>query len=137
MNGDRCSSKAPRVVAAAGLAAMALALGACGSSIKPATGSRGRVDDPRTTQNNHVACLRAAHLQVQEVGQTKLQIGAPPAGPTVVFTPTAGAAQYDQMSGQARYQGAEVIGSALLYPNQGSESELNLVETCLAKGVSG
>lgn len=138
MNRGAGSSKSHRLLlVAAGVAAMALALAACGGSVKPATGSRGKVDDPRTTQTNHVTCLRDAHLKVQEVGKTGLQIGAPPAGPTVVFTPTPGAAQYDQMSGQAKYQGAEVIGSALLYPNQGSESELQVVENCLAEGVSG
>jgi hypothetical protein len=132
-------AKGPRLVAASGLVVMVLALGACGGSIsvKPAAGSRGRVDDPRTTQTNHVKCLRDKHLSVQEVGRTGLQIGAAPAGPRVVFAPTPGAAQYDQMSGNSAYQGAEVIGSALLYPNQGSESELNTVEDCLAKGVTG
>jgi hypothetical protein len=30
-----------------------------------------------------------------------------------------------------------VIGSALLYPNQASDAELNQIETCLAQGVSG
>jgi hypothetical protein len=113
----------------------ALALSACGTAVKPATGSRGRIDDPRTTKNNHVRCLRDDHLPVQEVGQTGLQIGALPAGPTVVFAPTPGAAQAQQI--QAQEQGAEVIGSALLYPNQASDSELQTIEDCLAKGVSG
>jgi len=132
-------AKGPRLVAASGVGAMALALGACGGSVsvKPPAGSRGRVDDPRTTKTNHVKCLRDKHLSVQEVGQTKLQIGPAPGGPRVVFTPTPGAAQYDQISGNGAYQGAEVIGSALLYPNQGSESELKSVEDCLAKGVTG
>jgi hypothetical protein len=126
---------AGKLLAASSVAA--IALGACGASVKPATGSRGRVDDPRTTKTNHVKCLQDSHLAVQEVGHTGLQIGAAPAGPSVVFVPTPGAAQYDQMSGNRAYQGAEVIGSALLYPNQGSETELKVIEDCLAKGVSG
>lgn len=115
-----------------------LALAACGSTaVHPSSngGSRGKIDDPRTARADRVACLRSDHLPVQPVGLTNLQIGAPPTGPRVVFTPTSGAAQAAQIEGQA--QGAEVIGSALLYPNQGSDSELAQIETCLTQGVSG
>ncbi len=128
---------------AAAFTVAAVGLSACGSirvqpvappgSSKPV--SHGRVDDPRTTKNNRVRCLQQAHLPVQEVGATGLQIGPPPAGPTVVFAPTPGAAQARQIEGQE--QGAEVIGSALLYPNQGSDAELGKIETCLAQGVPG
>jgi hypothetical protein len=79
--------------------------------------------------------MRNQNLPVQEVGATGLQIGALPAGPTVVFAPTPGVAQGQQI--QAAQQGAEVIGSALLYPNQASDAELSKIETCLSKGVSG
>ncbi len=72
---------------------------------------------------------------VVKVGQTGLQIGTPPAGPSISFQPTPGAAQELQIEGQVA--GAEVIGSALLYPNQASEQELGTVEDCLAKGVLG
>ena len=121
----------------------AVALAGCGAiQVKPvaATGSprmvsRGRIDDPRTSKNDHVRCLRQQHLTVREVGQTGLQIGTQPGGPSVVFTPTAGAAQADQI--RARDPGAEVIGSALLFPNQAPDTELMVVEDCLAKGVTG
>ena len=79
--------------------------------------------------------MRDKGLPVQEFGQTGIQIGAAPAGPRVVFTPSPGSAQGDQI--EARVQGAEVIGAALLYPNQGSDAELNQIETCLTQGVSG
>jgi hypothetical protein len=52
-----------------------------------------------------------------------------------VFTPTPGAAQRDQIVGGA--QAAEVIGSALVYPNQGSGPVLSVIEACLAHGVQG
>jgi hypothetical protein len=126
----------PKLTVASVLVAVALA--ACGSTAVHsgvAGSSRGKVDDPRTTKVDYVGCLRNDHLPVQDIGQTGLQIGALPAGPRVVFTPTDGAAQAAQIEGQA--QGAEVIGSALLYPNQGSDAELNQIETCLAQGVSG
>ena len=123
-----------KLLAASCLAVLALA--ACGSTaVHPGGAGHGKVDDPRTAKSDHVACIRGDHLPVQEVGLTGLQIGAPPGGPRVVFTPTAGAAQADQIQAQA--QGAEVIGSALLYPHQASEAELGVIETCLGHGVTG
>lgn len=130
-----------KLVVASGLAA--LALSACGSiTVKPTSASgipasRGRIDDPRTTKNNHVACLRQAGLSVAKIGAANLQVGAPGSGPMVLFTPSPGAAQADQIQGYRWAQGAEVIGSALVYPNQASDSELGKVEGCVAKGVSG
>ena len=118
-----------------------LVLAACGAKQNPSAGSvpptattagHARLDDPRT---KHLACLRDHKIPVQNVGQTGLQIGTPPSGPTVQFTPTPGAAQADQIQGRA--PGAEVIGSALLYPNQAPDQLLSQVETCLAQGVKG
>ncbi len=97
--------------------------------------SRGKVDSPLTDMHDHLGCLRGAHLAVHEVSPTTLQVDALPTGPTVVFTPTAGAAQAAQIDGSA--QGAEVIGTALLYPNQGSATELTSIEDCLDQGVQG
>lgn len=122
-----------------------LAVAGCGGAVKvqPTASansttlvSRGKVDSPLTDVHNHLDCLRDDdHLAVQVLSATKLQVGPAPAGPTIVFTPTAGAAQAQQIDGTA--QGAEVIGTALLYPNQGSESELTGIEDCLAQGVQG
>lgn len=110
----------------------ALVLSACSvTANKPA--GRGQVSDPRT-QAGRLDCLRAHHLPVTEVGATGLQIGQPPGGPTIRFTPSTGAAEAVQLEGQA--QGAEVIGSALVYPNRGSDSELGVIENCVAAGVS-
>jgi hypothetical protein len=72
---------------------------------------------------------------VLEFGRVWLQIGTKPYGPTVQFTPTPGAAQEVQIGGQV--ESAEVIGSALLYPNQASDALLQKVEDCMAKGVTG
>lgn len=125
------------------LALVATSLAGCGavnvhptaSSSSTSLTSRGRVDSPLTDVHDHLDCLRDAHLAVHEVGPTQLRIGALPTGASVVFTPTAGAAQAEQIDGSA--QGAEVIGSALLYPNQASEDELMKIEDCLAQGVQG
>jgi hypothetical protein len=109
----------------------ALALSACSVTANRPAG-RGRVADPRT-QAGRLDCLRAHHLPVTEVGPTGLQIGQLPAGPTIHFTPSTGAGEAAQLDGQA--QGAEVIGSALLYPNRASDSELGVIENCMARGV--
>lgn len=131
-----------KLVLVSSLAAVALA--GCGGAVqvKPTTppgatklASRGVVDDPRTHNPDRLACLRADGFQVSETGRTGLQIGPPPTGPSVTFAPTPGAAQADQIEGLV--QGAEVIGSALLYPHQASGSALEKIENCLAEGVSG
>jgi len=123
---------------AAGIAA--LVLSGCGSGAGSADSaaqhpSRGRVDDPRTRAPNHLQCLRDHHLPVRTLGATGMQIGQPPAGPMIVFEPTATIAEGDQI--QAREQGAEAIGNALLYPNQAPDAELKTVEDCLSAGVTG
>jgi len=136
----------PSAKLAAAIVLSALSLSACGISSKPeagtpkaiANGHKG-LDDPRT---KHTACLRQDHipftLQERTVAGKVLpsfQVGTAPSGPTVSFEPTPGDAQGIQIQGGA--QGAEVIGSALLYPNQAPNGLLTMVEGCVAKGVSG
>jgi hypothetical protein len=118
----------------AGFALLATLAG-CSAS-KPARG-RGMVDSPITTKTNHLTCLQQEHLPVQVTSPISLQIGPLPNGPTVVFQPTPGTAQGVQIKGYGATQGAEVIGSAQLYPNGADDGELKQIETCLAKGVSG
>jgi hypothetical protein len=134
-----------KVVIACALAA--LSLSACGTTHKPlagtpgvatAPGIRGKVDNPATSNPNRVACIKAAGLPVTQAtfnGDPGLQIGSAPSGPSVTFLATPGAAQYAQIAGTA--QGAEVVGASLLYPNQGSDSELKKIEDCLSHGVTG
>ena len=121
----------------------ALALAGCGAvdvhTAQPSGSttlvSRGKIDSPLTSMRNHLGCLRDAHLAVHVVSPIRLQVDSRPGGPTIVFTATDGASQADQIDGTA--QGAEVIGTALLYPNSGSEEELKMIEDCLAQGVQG
>ena len=114
-----------------------LAVSACGSSVKPATGSRGKVDDPRTAHSNHITCLTQHHLPVQKVGLNEILVGPQPSGPRIVFEPTPGMAQGAQISGSRSEQGAEVIGSALVYPNAASDNETKVIENCVAAGITG
>jgi hypothetical protein len=119
----------------AGLLAVTWLLSGCSSVAKPPQG-HGRVDSPITNSPDRVACLRSAHLPVRVVGPTALRIGSPPAGARVTFEPTPGAAQALQIEGDRSAQGAEVIGAALLYPNQASAGELTQIENCLSQGVT-
>jgi hypothetical protein len=79
--------------------------------------------------------MLAQNLPVTQVGNTGLRIGTAPGSATVEYLPTPGAAQQAQISGQV--QGAEVIGAALLYPNQAPDAQLAQVEGCLSGGVQG
>jgi hypothetical protein len=138
-----------RAKPAAAAAVAALVLSACGSTAKPVAGSagtqtqassRGKVDDPRTNNPNHVKCLQQHHLPVTEIeisGLPSLQIGTTPSSPAVMFVATPGIAQGAVIQGLKWAQGAEVIGSSLLFPNDGSDSELKTIEDCLSKGVTG
>lgn len=125
----------PRL-APAYVGAIALLVAGCGQAVNPAHG-RGVLDSPLTTKTNHLKCLRNQHLPIQVTSPTSVQIGPLPSGPTVHFMPTPGAAQALQITGSTQAQGAEVIGSALLYPHGASDGELKQIETCLGNGVSG
>jgi len=118
----------------------ALVLSACGATNNPEAGTisptattagRAKLDDPRTM---HVECLQQAKIPVTEVGKAWLQINAP-GSPKVLFASTPGGAQWLQIDSQV--QGAEVIGSALLYPERASDSLLTTIENCLDQGVKG
>jgi hypothetical protein len=123
--------QAKRLVAVLGAVTL---LSGCATTAKPPRG-RGQVDSPLTNDPNRVACLRAAHLPVQEVGRATLQIGPLPAGATIRFQPTPGLAEGLQLQGVRSAQGAEVIGAALLYPHQAPDSQVTAIENCLAAGI--
>jgi len=125
----------PHAKSAAALGAAAVLLCGCSSSVKPPQG-RGKVEDPRSAAySNYYGCLLSQHLPAQKVGQVGIQVGSLPAGPTVQFLPTPSAAQAAQIEGQPQYEGAEVVGAALLYPHGGTDSELAKIEDCLSSGV--
>ncbi|HET9720906.1 MAG TPA: hypothetical protein VFP55_12575 [Solirubrobacteraceae bacterium] len=135
-----------KLAAAGGLLAVTSCVSACGIQAKPvagtvrldhAPGNHSLVSDPRTP---YISCLHHAGFTVTKFvdGPQKLrslQINTAPAGPTVVFEPTPGIAEGDQM--KAEEEAAEVIGSALIYPNHASDSLMQKVDTCLAHNVKG
>ena len=128
---------------AAAAVAVVLALSACGSTTKYVAGTpqataqvKKGLNDPRT---KHIKCLRADHvtdIHKQTIdGLPSFQVGVKPSGPTVEFLATPGMSQGSQIAGQE--QGAERIGSAMLFPNDAGPKLLHKVETCTALGVSG
>jgi hypothetical protein len=129
-----------KIAAVCGLIAMSLS--GCGVASKPEAGSaqaatvaHHELADPRT---KHVKCLKADHIPYTEKtvnGYPSIQIGRPPSGPLAEFTATPGAAQNVQIEGRA--QGAMVIGSALVFPNQASDALMQKVDKCMTEGVSG
>jgi hypothetical protein len=124
--------------------AVAMSLSACGVASKPEAGSaqaatkshqQQHQTDPRT---KHVKCLAQHHVAYRlETVDThpSVQVGTRPTGPFTEFLATPGAAQYAQITGQA--QGAEVIGSALVYPYQAPNRLMAIVEKCMSLGVTG
>jgi hypothetical protein len=148
-----CHMSAVKVAVACGL--VALLVSACGIAPKPEAGApllrklartdhlrtlpgfHGLRDDPLVT---HVRCLRQAKIRFHEY-RTKqhdlpaIQVGTLPQGPTIIFYPTPGIAEGLQIMGEE--QGAEVIGSALLYPNGATGNKLTKIENCTATGVTG
>jgi hypothetical protein len=133
----RATARSSPIAMVALLCGAAIALSACGSSVKPTTGSRGKIDDPRTAHTNHVKCLTNHHLHVQKVGLNEILVEPQLSGPRIVFEPTPGMAQGAQISGSRTEQGAEVIGSALVYPNAASDKETKVVENCISEGIVG
>jgi hypothetical protein len=132
-----------KLVMACGLAA--LTLSGCGIAAKPLAGTpdllknhgnHAKLDDQR---HSHYVCLKDHGLPVKALsgpgGEPEIQVGSPPSGPRLVFLATPGAAQWEQIEGQA--QGAMVVGSALVYPNGASDSEMQTVASCAAIGVTG
>jgi hypothetical protein len=122
-------------VATAAVCLTALAASACGSAVKSATSSRGKIDNPATAKANRIQCLTDKHIPVRQVSLNELWLGPQPASPRVVFDATEGAAQGVQIHDQD--PGAEVIGAALLFPDQAPGKELSVIENCLSKGVKG
>jgi hypothetical protein len=134
---------------AAACALVAVSLSGCGIASKPeagsaqaATNAKHSLADPRT---KHIRCLTEDHIPftegtvkngwTQPAGDPSIQIGHAPSGPLAVFAATPGAAQNVQIEGKA--EGAMVIGSALVFPNQASDAFMQKVDKCMTLGVSG
>jgi hypothetical protein len=107
--------------------ACALALGGigCGSQSKPAAGG----PNPNDKRAVALACIRDQQgLDAHLTGQKSIKVDGA-GGPRVEFLLSGGEAEGRQFQGDA--QGAEQIGSALLFVNAANDDQLKKIETCL------
>jgi hypothetical protein len=127
---------------------MAVLISGCGIAAKPQAGTphlltkpgfHGVYDDQRPTRT---ACLKrhdvafTTYLTKRKVNgvRTNLQaVKIDKGGASVIFYPDANIAEGQEIMGQAL--GAELIGAALLYPENTSGGTLTKVENCIALGV--
>jgi hypothetical protein len=110
-------------------AAIAAALLAAGCGSDGGSPSAGGAPNPNDTRGVALACItNEKNLEARLVGKKSIQVGGPD-GARVEFFVTSGEAEGLQFQGQA--QGAEQVGSALLFVNSASEHQLDLVEQCL------
>jgi hypothetical protein len=86
--------------------------------------------NPADKQRATLECLDEKGVDAGPTGRHDIQVGEPPDGPLVRFYLTSGEAEAAQFKGRA--EGAEHIGSALLYARGGSDELLEDVENCLA-----
>ncbi len=121
---------------------MCVVISGCGATAKPEVGSSAanayQQTRLATLSPRRVAfsCLLDHHIAAVNVtstdGHPVIQAGPLPAGPTIVYEPTAGYAEGLKITGQA--QGAELINNVLLYPNGASLAQAKVAEKCAAHG---
>lgn len=116
--------------AAAAACAAALALVACGGSDEAARpGGKGQPPDENDKRAVALDCIvNKEGLDARLAGEQSIQVRAA-GGPRIEFFISGGEAEGRQFQGDA--QGAEQIGSTLLYLNNGTDDELDKLEKCL------
>jgi hypothetical protein len=88
-------------------------------------------DDGSNLADRMLACIEGEGIDatVEKEGE-ELLVGDGPDAPRIRFFLTAGESEARQFQG--RGEGAEQIGAALLYVNDGDDETLEVVENCLA-----
>ncbi len=110
------------------LLVLAAAAALPGCTIGSGSGEPG--DDDADKRGAAIACLTEdKDLEAREEGKNAVLVGDPETGPRIVFYLTSGQAEAAQFEGDG--EGAEQIGSALLFVRQASEDLLGDVEDCL------
>jgi hypothetical protein len=87
------------------------------------------LDKPYSPIDKAIACLTKKHLPITKTSATALRIGDGPGAPSISFTATFDEAEGIELRGQA--EGAERIGSALLFVGDAPDSVLKEAESCL------
>jgi hypothetical protein len=109
---------------------LALALGlltGCGLGSDDAAPS----DDESDKRAAAMTCLEDEEIDARLEGEEEIVVGEGEDAPRIRFFLTAGESEAAQFEGDG--EGAEQIGSALLYVGEGSDDLLETVENCLAE----
>jgi hypothetical protein len=113
-------------LAALPLALVLLALPGCSLGSDDAA----PVDDESDKPGATLSCLDEKGIEARLDGEDAVVVGDGEAAPRIEFFLTAGESEAAQFKGKG--EGAEQIGSALLYVRDGSDDLLEDVELCLA-----
>lgn len=109
---------------------VALAAGCGGSQPDYDPASAPPEIDPNDERALTLDCItRVRGIEATLEGEDFIQVGAAPDGPRIEFVQFSGEAEGRQLEGDA--EGAEQIGSALLFVNGGSDRLLDELEHCL------
>ena len=118
-----------RLAAIAAACAAALAIAGCGGNDKEPAAEG--APDPNDKRAVALACIRDQEgLEARLSGEKSIQVDGV-GGPRIEFLLSSGEAEGRQFLGGA--QGAEQIGSALLFVNDADEEQLEKIEACLAE----
>lgn len=110
-------------------------LGACGGSdaVTPprpgVVGAHAVVPRPYNPMTNVVACLHGEGIATRPTAPNEVRLAPAATGMRVRLAITPGAADAAQLRGGA--EGAEVIGSAMLFVGSASDAQIARVERCL------
>jgi hypothetical protein len=115
----------------ASIVACALALAASGCGIGGDDDSiRNAGPNPNDKRGVALSCIKGEDVPATLIGEKSIQVDGP-TGPRIEFFVSSGEAEARQFQGEA--QGAEQVGAALLFVNQGNDEVLKKIEDCLAK----
>jgi hypothetical protein len=102
------------------------ALAGCGLGSDDAAPTDDESDKPAAA----MTCFEEQDVDATREGDSEIVIGDGPGAPRITFFLTAGESEAAQFKGDG--EGAEQIGAALLYVNEGDDDTLEDVENCLA-----
>ena len=105
----------------------AVALAGCGDDDEAI---RNAGPNPNDKRGVALACIKGAGVPATLAGEKSIQVDGADA-PRIEFFVSSGEAEARQFQGEA--QGAEQVGAALLFVNQGGDEVLKKIEDCLAK----
>jgi hypothetical protein len=115
------------VTARALIALTLVALAGCGGDDDAI---RNAGPNPNDKRGVALSCIQGAGVAAGLAGEKSIQVEGANA-PRVEFFVSSGEAEAKQFRGEA--QGAEQVGAALLFVNEGDDDTLKKIEDCLAK----